>query len=604
MKRRARARVAATGLLLALSVALHAAAPAPASHIWHNARIHTGAPAPSEAGAIAVRDGRILAVGDAPEILALAGPDTVVEDLGGRFVMPGLVDAHMHPLAAGRDLLACNLQYAELTVEGLQAGVRACLADPAHGSGDDWLEVVGWFQEGMVPAGTRTSKADIDPLDPRRPIIVRSSFGHTVLANSRALARGGIDARTPEPADGKIWRDARGEPTGLLEDGAFAVFSRLVPAPTPAEDEQAARESLRAMAAKGITAFLDAAADDATISAYARLAARGELTARAHFAVAVDPAEAADPAAAVGRVAALAKRHDGGSPQPAPGITVRHAKLFMDGVIAAPALTGAVLEPYRENAGTREAPRWVPGSSRGPEPYFPPEALAAILTGLAREGISPHLHADGDRAVRVALDAVAAMRAAAPGSPVRAALAHAEIVSPTDYGRFAALEAIAVLSLQWGKPAGDTLGLTGHFGPERMAIIEPAGLLAAAGAPIAMGSDWPVDALDPWFALKVGVTRQNRPDAGPAFRGRLGEDPGLSAEAALRAATLGAARVLHLEDSTGALVPGRFADLIVLDRDPLTIPPESIADVRVLRTVVGGRVVHEDPAIKNVARAP
>ncbi|MFM7275327.1 MAG: amidohydrolase family protein, partial [Gammaproteobacteria bacterium] len=245
----------AVGVLLGLLAPLQAANAAAAEEVWRNARIYQGTALAAPATALAIADGRIRWVGTEAGAGEYIGPGTVVRDLGGRFVMPGLVDAHMHPLSAGRDMLACNLQYAELTVAGLQERVRGCLADPAHGSGEDWLEVVGWFQEGMLPAGTRTSRADLDALDPRRPVIVRSSFGHTVLANTRALAIAGIDARTPEPPDGRIWRDERGEPTGLLEDSAFAVFSTLVPAATPAEDEAAARAALAAMAAKGITAF-------------------------------------------------------------------------------------------------------------------------------------------------------------------------------------------------------------------------------------------------------------------------------------------------------------------------------------------------------------
>jgi len=155
-----------------------------------------------------------------------------------------------------------------------------------------------------------------------------------------------------------------------------------------------------------------------------------------------------------------------------------------------------------------------------------------------------------------------------------------------------------VLSFQWEKPAGDTLGLTNYFGPERMRILEPAGLLAGAGARIVFGSDWPVDALDEWFALKVGVTRANAPNAPPEYRGRLGEDPGLSRETVLRAATMDAAYELHEDDVTGSLQVGKFADLIVLDRDPLKIPAEDIANVLVLETMIGGRTVYEALAQK------
>jgi predicted amidohydrolase YtcJ len=212
--------------------------------------------------------------------------------------------------------------------------------------------------------------------------------------------------------------------------------------------------------------------------------------------------------------------------------------------------------------------------------------------GLARAGIDPHLHADGDGAVHAALDGIAALRKAYPTADIRPAIAHDEIVDPADFPRFQQLGAIPVLSMQWEKPAGDTLGLRNYFGPARMKILEPAGLLAAAGARIAFGSDWPVDPLDEWFALKVGVTRTNSPDAPAEFRGRLGDDPGLSREAVLRAATINAAYELHEDEVTGSLEVGKFADLIVLDRNPFKVPAEEIAKTQVLETVLGGKVVY------------
>jgi predicted amidohydrolase YtcJ len=202
------------------------------------------------------------------------------------------------------------------------------------------------------------------------------------------------------------------------------------------------------------------------------------------------------------------------------------------------------------------------------------------------------MHADGDAAVRAGLDGVAALRKALPAADIRPAIAHDEIVAPADFGRYKTLDTTAVLSFQWEKPAGDTLGLRDYFGPERMKILEPSGRLAAAGARIAFGSDWPVDALDEWFALKVGVTRTNAPNAPAEYRGRLGDDPGLSPEAVLRAATINAAYELHQDEVTGSLEAGKFADLLVLDRNPLSVPPEEIAATRVLETLVGGDVVY------------
>lgn len=592
-------------ILLVTLVQLSAAAPAgdpgstepPADRVYRNGIIFTAGAHNEQAQALAIREGRIVFVGSNQGADPFVGATTKVVDLKGHFLMPGLVDGHMHPLEAGRVLLKCSLNYESLTVAELQKRVQSCLDHSTTAAPDAWLEVVSWFQESMRPAGVKTSRATLDALKTSRPIILRSSFGHAVLANTRALALAKITAATPDPVGGKIWRDANGEPTGLLEDAAHEVFSTLIPAPTPEQDITAAKAALKAMREQGVTSFLDAAAAEEDMEAFAAVRLAGDLTARAHFAPVIAPAEAGDPAGSVARVVSFANKYDEGAIQTAPGVTVRNAKLFLDGVIAAPALTGTMSEPYFKNAGSAAKPEWVPGPSRGPAVYFPAEPLARILVDLGSKGIDPHMHADGDGAVHAGLDGVEAMRKALPGKDIRPAIAHDEIVLPADFPRYKQLETIPVLSFQWEKPAGDTMGLKDYFGPARMKILEPAGLLAAAGARIAFGSDWPVDRLDEWFALKVAVTRTNAPDAPAEYRGRLGDDPGLSRQAALRAATIDAAYELHQDDVTGSIEPGKFADLIVLDRNPIAVLAEDIANVRVLETVVGGKVVYQaDPA--------
>jgi predicted amidohydrolase YtcJ len=563
--------------------------------VYRNGVIFTANAQRRSAEALAIRDGRIVYVGDNRGLTPFLGGATMTVDLKGRFLMPGLIDGHMHPLEAGLQLLKCNLNYESLTVGELQQRIQTCLDQATSKDPNAWLEVVNWFQESMRPAGVKTSRATLDALKTTRPIIVRSSFGHTVLANTRALKLAKITASTPDPLGGKIWRDAAGEPTGLLEDAAFDVFSTLLPKPTEADNIAGATAALKAMNRQGVTSFLDAVAPQEDIAAFAAERQAGKLTARAHFAPPIQPSEAGDPSHALARVIELAKRYDEGKISRSPGITVRNAKLFLDGVIAAPAFTGAMREPYFVNSGTAAKPDWGPGPSRGPAVYFPSGALATLVVGLGRAGIDPHMHADGDGAVHAALDAIEALRKALPTADIRPAIAHDEIVDRKDFSRFKQLNAIPVLSMQWEKPAGDTLGLRNYFGPTRMKIIEPAGLLAAAGARVAFGSDWPVDKLDEWFALKVGVMRTNAPDAPPEFRGRLGEDPGLSRDAALRAATINAAYELHEDEATGSLEVGKFADLIVLDRDPLKIPAEDIAQIQVLATVVGGQVVYKAP---------
>ena len=586
---------AALGALLAGAAA--PAAEPPPDAVYVNGTVYTVDGAEHVAEALAVRAGRISYVGSSTAARALAGPTTELIDLKGRFLMPGLVDGHMHPLEGGHMLLTCSLNYERLTVAQMQARIQSCLDASRDKEPDQWLKVTGWFREAMVPNGVTVSRATLDVLKTKRPIFVMSSFGHTALVNSRALKIAGFNAKTPDPTGGQIAHEPSGEPSGVLEDRANEVLSEHIPAPTPQENVQAATAALEAMRRQGITSFFDAAGSpdtDAVLAAFAGAAKAGALTARGHLAVHINPEEAArDAHATIARARSLADRYDQGTPRPAPSMRVHNIKLFMDGVITAPTLTGAMLEPYFVNTGSKEHPHWVPGKDRGPDIYYPPQVLFAVLDEAARVHLEPHMHADGDRAVRAALDGVASLRRKYPESTIRAAIAHNEIVNPADFPRYKALGAIPVLSFQWEKPAPDTVdGAREYLGPERYRYIEPAGYLAAAGARIAYGSDWPVDPLNEWFALKVGVTRENDPAAGPQYAGRLSSDTGLTVAQVLRAITANSAYQLHAESEVGSLEVGKFADFIVLDRDLLKVPPAQIAQVKVLQTVVGGRTVY------------
>ncbi|HVW70156.1 MAG TPA: amidohydrolase [Steroidobacteraceae bacterium] len=602
MQRRKRAGMGVLLGMIAAGLAQADAPPpggAPADAVYLNGYVYTVDGKDSVRQALAVRGGRIAYVGTDAGAKALAGPATQVVDLHGRMVMPGLIDGHMHPLDGGLTLIQCNLNYERLTVPQFQARIQACLDKTRAGEPGQWLEVVNWFQQDMLPAGVTVSHETLDALKTHRPIAVMSSFGHSVLANARALQLGHVDRSTPDPVGGKIQHDAGGQPSGILEDAAYDKVMKLIPPPTPEQDVAAARAALEALRKQGVTTFLDALAENADLESFTRVQRGGGLTARAHFAVPIRPAADLDPQKAVAAVKATATHFDQGPEQPAPSIIVRNAKLFMDGVITAPAFTGAMLEPYLENQGTAAQPHWVPGKDRGPPVYFPADKLSAILIGLAHDGIEPHMHADGDRAVHEALNAVAAMRKQFPESAIRAAIAHDEIVSPADFPRYAQLGTVPVLSFQWEKRAPDTVeGAQDYLGPARYKYMEPAGYLAAAGARIAYGSDWPVDRLDEWFALKVGVTRENDPAAGPKYAGRLSTDTGLTLPAVLRAITANAAYELHSENEVGSLETGKFADFIVLDRNLFKIPPQQIAAVEVLLTVVGGKAVYRGPGFE------
>ena len=534
--------------------------------------------------AMAVKAGRIVYVGSDAALEPFIGPRTKVLDLHGRMLMPGLVDGHQHPLQGGAALLKCNLDYQQLSVQQLQSKIQDCLDRTRAREPDGWLEVVNWFQEVMVPAGTVTSRATLDGLKTVRPILVMSSFGHTVLANSRALKLAGIGAKSADPLGGRVGRAASGEPSGILEDAAFEPMVKLIPAPTADDNLKSANAALEALRKQGVTTFLDAAADAADIAAFAKAQSDGSLTARAHFAVVIAPPEGVDPQKAVAAAKVLAQRFDQGELVPEPKVSIRNVKLFLDGVISAPALTGAMLEPYLN----------TPSKSRGPDVYFPAPVLASLLIEIAAAGLEPHMHADGDRAVREGLDGIAALRRKFPERDIRAAIAHDEIVDPRDFPRYRELNVIPVLSFQWEKQAPDTMeGARGYLGAERFKYMEPAGFLSAAGARIAFGSDWPVDPLDEWFALKVGVTRLNAPQPDHKYAGRLSEDKGLTRKEALRAITMNSSYELHADRWIGSLEAGKLADFIVLDRNYFDIPAEQIADVKVLQTVVGGRIVYQ-----------
>jgi predicted amidohydrolase YtcJ len=589
------------GCFVALTLMLSAAHAAnqPADTVYRNGYIYTVDASDSVQQALAVRGGRIVYVGDNDGVKAFTGKKTDMIDLQGRMLMPGLIDAHMHPQSGGSRLLNCSLNYESLTVAQFQSRIQACLDHDKKSGADRWLIVVNWFQQGMLPDGVETTAAMLDTLKTNRPIIVRSSFGHSALLNSKGIKLSKIERDTADPAGGKITRDDQGNATGLLEDAAQDMAMNLLPPLTVAENLSASKAALAAMRQQGITSFLDAYTDPETMTAFTDLQKQGKLTARAHFAVLIDLDKGATPKSAVAELLKQQRQFDQGATKVAPSMQVRHAKLFMDGVISAPAFTGAMLAPYLVNKGTAGQPDWQPGASNGPASYFSQEALRTTLRELARAKIDPHLHVDGDRAVRESLDAIEFLRTTPEGKRVRPVLAHDEIVDPADYPRFAKLDVTPVLSFQWAKPAPDTLGALKDFmGPQRYAIVEPEALLLNAGARVAYGSDWPVDPLDEWFALKVGVTRTAAPDAGKEYAGTLTDQPGMPRAAVLRAITLNAAYTLRQETQTGSLEVGKLADLIVLDRNFFTIPAEDIANIKVLQTVVGGKIVYESKGMR------
>ncbi|MGW6887707.1 amidohydrolase [Streptomyces chartreusis] len=534
--------------------------------------LFTGGPVLTPEGrtatAVAVTGDRITAVGR-EEVHDLAGPRTEVVDLAGRLLLPGFQDAHVHPVPAGLELTQCDLTGTRTADETL-AAVRA-YAD-AHPE-REWITGGGWSMEAFE-GGTPTKEL-LDSVVPDRPVYLPNRDHHGAWVNSRALALAGITRDTPDPADGRIERDASGEPSGTLQEGAMQLVGRLTPPATQADRVAALLHAQRHLHALGITAWQDALVGDFLgmdnpAQAYLAAARDGSLTARVVGALWWDRERDSE------QIPELAERREALSHGRFRATSV---KLMLDGV--AETGTAALVDPYLDKCGCATANR---GTS-----FIDPEQLPKYVTELDALGFQCHFHALGDRAVRDALDAIEAARAANGPSDTRPHLAHLQVIQPADVPRFARLGAIANIQPLWAahEPQMDELTIP-FLGPERATWQYPFGALLRSGARLAAGSDWPVSSPDPLHGVHVAVNRVT-PDADDAQVFLPGERIGLAE--ALTAYTAGSAHVNHLDD-TGEVRAGALADLVVLDRDPFDGPAEAIAQTRVARTYVGGAQVY------------
>lgn len=585
--------------LAACSTVLQAEPVEGADTAFVNGKVYTVNAANDVVQAIAIKDGKVVAVGSDASILAQVSSATRVIDLQGRMLMPGLIDAHMHPAGGGELLTACSLRYEALTIDEILARISACLKEEEGAENPSWLRVPAWFRQATKPEGADLSTAVLDRLQTDRPIAVLANDFHTLAANTAAMTAAGITRDTPDPSGGEIVRDEQGNPTGIFLDAAMWLVLGAEPKPSPQEAAASmlanVKAALREVNSQGVTTIFGAGSGEGDLAAFRTVHEAGELTVRGVFAIMFSPEDAKDPAAAVATIRRNAAEFGLSGTAAMPGITIDRAKMFVDGVIQAPAQTGALIEPYLHDVGTPDHPHWAPSGKSG-SVYYDQGLLTGMLDALVANGLSAHMHTDGDEAVRIALNAIEAVRARYNSPAFRPGLAHNELVSPADFPRFAQLNAIPVLSLQWGKPAPDTIeSVKPYIGSERFPYLETAGKFDQAGARVAFGSDWPVDALAEWTAMQIAVTRENPQASAPAYQGRLGDDPGLDIGAAIRAFTINAAYSLNLDDRIGSLEPGKYADLIVIDRDLTAIPPDQIAQTKVLLTIVGGREVYRAP---------
>ena len=428
--------MALTGLALTGGLTAPATAAKPATEVLTNGRIYTVAGPQAWADALAIRGGKIVAVGSKADVRPFIGQGTKVTNLKGRMVMPGLQDGHSHPISGGEGLKACGLDYESLTVEQLRERIQGCLDASKEKEPDGWLEVGAWNAEQTLPAGTIVTKEALEGLDTQRPILVQNSDGHKSLVNDRGLELAGIDANTPNPPGGVIDRDESGAATGLLFEGAQNLARRLIPTASFEDRVGFAKAALDAMSSEGLTSALDANGGSEALRAYDVLRKRGDLGLRLEVGTVLEAKDAKRLPKAMREQQKLKRKYKG---QLRAGLI----KIFADGVLEAPAQTAALLKPYLVKKGGK----WVPGKSRG-ELQISQKKMTKLTTAFNRRGFQVHVHAIGDGGVRQALNAFAASRKAnhTKGWGNRNSITHLQLVHPSDYDRFRQLGVIASMA--------------------------------------------------------------------------------------------------------------------------------------------------------------
>jgi predicted amidohydrolase YtcJ len=541
--------------------------------------VYTVDAARSWARAAAVEGGRIVAVGTEDEIRSLAGGGTEIVDLSGKMLVPGFQDAHVHPVLGGLDMIQCDLHDLSTQEDYLLAVKTYAGNHPER----EWVLGGGWAMD-VFPGGT-PSKGLLDAIVPDRCIYLPNRDGHSAWVNSRALERAGITRDTPDPDDGRIERTADGEPSGTLHEGAMELVGSLAPEPTADETAEGLLKGQEYLHSLGITAWQDAIVSDAdafgrNYTAYLDAAGRGDLTARVIGALWWDRHRGAEQ---IEELVSMRERGRAGR------FAATSVKIMQDGVCEN--FTAAVLEPYLGADGSPTANRGIS--------FVEPEALKAHVTELDRRGFQVHFHALAERAVREALDAVeAALEANGPGDN-RHHLAHIQVVHPDDVPRFRALQAVANAQPLWAAHEGQMDDLTIPFlGEPRWRWQYPFASLVEAGATLAMGSDWSVSSPDPLAEMHVAVNR--RMPADYPYRVNDGDvflpEERLDLATAIAAFTMGTAYVNHLDELTGSIEVGKYADLAVIDRNLFEQPVEEIADARVEQTFVEGERVYASEA--------
>ncbi len=574
-------------LILALGLSVLAGAAdhpriAPADTLILNARIYTVNPAQPWAEAIAISGGRIVAVGSATETRRFRGPKTRVIDARRRLILPGFTDSHIHFMEGALALTGVQLDGTTGLAE-IQAALRSyAAAHPAQAGGNPWIVGRGWnysqFGGDHLP-----HRRYLDELFPDRPVYLEGFDGHTAWANSKALQAAGITRSTPDPRNGKIVRDANGDATGALQEGAMALVVRAIPPPGRAERLEALRRAMAEANRLGLTRIITCgndtpnASDHQFAELYAELRQRGQLTLRVALSTYADPGLPAE--SLIAEAEGLRTAYPAEDPWLAGGAV----KFFADGVIEGH--TAALLAPYSDDPSTSGSLRWRP------------EDYRKLVIELDRRGLQIFTHAVGDAAVRLALDAYEEAARVNRTSDARHRIEHIETVASADIPRFGSTGTIASMQPLHAYPDEDTLNVwLRNVGPDRGSRAWAWKSIQDHGGRLAFGSDWPVVTMNPWYGIESAVTRQTR-EGKPA--GGFVSSQHLSVVEAVGGYTLGAAIGGRRERTEGSLEPGKVADLVMLSQDLFTIDPHQIHNTQVLLTMLAGRVVYQSATWKD-----
>jgi predicted amidohydrolase YtcJ len=532
--------------------------PVPADLVITGGTVRTGDPDLPTTTAVAVTAGRVTALGD--EALGERAAATELVDLAGGALLPSFGDGHAHPLWGGVELAWAPVRDLGSVAETVEAVRLHALAHPE----DPWV-LGGSYDPSLSPGGLFDA-AWLDAVVPDRPVYLESSDHHCAWVNSVALRMAGITAQTADPPAATIARRPDGEPLGtLLEWTAVDLVRRLVPEPTRDDKLRAVTDATALLAAAGVTWVQDAALAPEDLGVYLEAAEAGRLSTRVNVALRAEPDRWRDQLPVFEAARAGAEGH--------PDVSARTVKFFADGVIEMG--TGAMLEPYVDRPDSCGLPVWVPAE------------LAEAVTAFDARGFQVHIHAIGDAGIRAALDAVAAARRANGDRDRRPVVAHVHVVDPADVPRFAELGVIANFEPLWACLEPGMVGLVlPRIGPVRTERQYPMRSIAAAGARLSMGSDWPVSSMVPLEGLAVAVTRQT-PDGSPP--GGWTPHERLDPVEALAAYSAGVAYQAFEDDAWGRIAVGRRADLVALAGDPLDVEPLRWDRLQVTGTWLGGR---------------